>query len=40
MIDSKLTTQSVTKPVIVRQGHLAEKIVIVDGLPGCGKSMF
>ena len=23
--------QSITNPVIVRQGHLAEKIVIVDG---------
>ena len=24
---------------IIRNGYLAEKIVIVDGLPGCGKSM-
>jgi len=27
------------KPTISRQGHLAEKIVIVDGQPGCGKTM-
>jgi hypothetical protein len=24
---------------IIRQGHLAEKIVIIDGQPGCGKTM-
>ena len=28
-----------SKPTITRQGHLAEKIVIVDGQPGCGKTM-
>jgi len=32
--------QSLTKPHIIRQGHLAEKIVIIDGLPGCGKTLF
>jgi hypothetical protein len=26
-------------PTIIRQGHLSEKIVIVDGQPGCGKTM-
>ena len=26
-------------PTVVRQGHLAEKIVIVDGQGGCGKTM-
>ena len=29
----------ITEPKIVRYGHLAEKIVIVDGQPGCGKTM-
>jgi hypothetical protein len=29
-----------TGPEIVRKGHLAEKILIVDGLPGCGKTLF
>ena len=29
----------ILEPKIVRQGHLAEKIVIVDGQPGCGKTM-
>ena len=24
---------------IKRQGHMADKIVIVDGQPGCGKTM-
>ena len=33
-------TQLITNPEIVRQGHLAEKIVILDGLPGCGKTLF
>ena len=32
--------QTNNKPKIVRQGYLAEKIVIVDGLPGCGKTLF
>jgi hypothetical protein len=32
-------TESIA-PKIVRQKHLAEKIVIVDGLPGCGKTLF
>jgi hypothetical protein len=36
---NSIITQTITKPVIVRQGHLAEKIVIVDGQAGCGKSM-
>lgn len=27
------------KPTIVRKGHLAKKIVIVDGQPGCGKTV-
>jgi len=26
-------------PTIVRMGHLAEKVVFVDGLAGCGKTM-
>lgn len=26
-------------PNIIRKGHLAEKVVIVDGQPGCGKTM-
>ena len=29
----------ITSPEIVRKGHLAEKIVIVDGLAGCGKTL-
>ena len=29
-----------TKETIIREGHLAEKIVIVDGFPGCGKTLF
>ena len=37
---NSIITQSITKPEIVRQGHLAEKIVIIDGLPGCGKTLF
>ena len=37
---NSIITQSITKPVIVRYGHLAEKIVIIDGLPGCGKTLF
>ena len=40
MADSPFLNKSVTNPVIVRQGHLAEKIVIVDGQPGCGKTLF
>ena len=36
----QLETVSNLKPTIIRQGHLAEKIVIVDGLPGCGKTLF
>jgi hypothetical protein len=35
----QLETVSNLKPTIIRQGHLAEKIVIVDGQPGCGKTM-
>ena len=34
-----IETKPSSKPTIVRQGHLAEKIVIVDGQPGCGKTM-
>ena len=29
----------ITSPEILRKGHLAEKIVIVDGLAGCGKTL-
>lgn len=37
---NSILSQSITKYEIVRQGHLAEKIVIVDGMPGCGKTLF
>jgi hypothetical protein len=30
---------SVDAAVVVREPHMAEKVVIVDGLPGCGKTM-
>jgi len=30
----------ITSPEIVRKGHLAEKIIIVDGFAGSGKSLF
>ncbi len=30
----------ITSPEIIRKSHLAEKIIIVDGLPGCGESLF
>ncbi|MFA5844068.1 MAG: hypothetical protein WC971_04465 [Coriobacteriia bacterium] len=30
---------AVTDIEVVRRGHLAEKVVFVDGLPGCGKTM-
>jgi len=40
MIDPSVITKSKTKPTIIRQGHLADKIVIVDGHPGCGKTLF
>ena len=39
MVGSSNITKSNTKPTIVRQDHLAEKIVFVDGLAGCGKTM-
>ena len=26
--------------LIIRTHHLAEKIVFIDGLPGCGKTLF
>ena len=39
MTFSRLETESNMNPTIIRQGHLAEKIVIVDGQPGCGKTM-
>ena len=25
---------------IIRKSHLAEKVVFIDGLPGCGKTLF
>ena len=37
---SSIISQAITNPEIVRQGSLAEKIVIIDGMPGCGKSLF
>ena len=37
---SQKVTKLNSKPTIIRQGHLAEKIVIVDGFPGCGKTLF
>lgn len=39
MIFSKFESESNLKPTIIRKGYLAEKIVIVDGQPGCGKTM-
>ena len=27
------------KAKVIRNGHLAPKIIVIDGLPGCGKSM-
>ena len=39
MVESQKENKFNTKPTIVRQGHLAEKIVFVDGQPGCGKTM-
>lgn len=27
-------------PTIVRNSHLAQKVVFIDGLPGCGKTLF
>ena len=32
-------TKTDTVPDVIRRGHLAEKVVIVDGQPGCGKTM-
>lgn len=40
MIDFPERTKFNTKPTIIRQGHLAENIVIIDGHPGCGKTLF
>lgn len=48
IVEEKATAQSVlnhaeimnvTSPKIIRRGHLADNIVIVDGQPGCGKTM-
>ena len=39
MVNTEFNSVSDLNPTIVRQGHLAEKIVIVDGQPGCGKTM-
>ena len=27
------------KAKVIRNGHLAPKIIVIDGLPGCGKTM-
>ena len=40
MKDTPSLNQLITNPEIVRHGYLAEKIVITDGLPGCGKTLF
>ena len=35
----KIMNTSSSPPKLKRNGHLAENIVIIDGLPGCGKTM-
>ena len=37
--NQKLSKENIEE-TIIRKGHLAEKIVIVDGFPGCGKTLF
>ena len=37
---SLIGKEHISEPTIIRLKHLAEKIVIVDGQPGCGKTMF
>ena len=39
MVNAEFNSIHDKNPIIVRKGQLAEKIVIVDGQPGCGKTM-
>jgi len=40
MIESEELEKPISNPTIIRKGYLAEKIIIVDGYPGCGKTLF
>ncbi len=40
MTDIEQIQKVSNEPTIIRKGHLAEKIIIVDGYPGCGKTLF
>ena len=37
---SEIDTKDMQKPLITRDSYLAEKVVFIDGLAGCGKTLF